>query len=97
MGYKLLGSISVGVENPAKTMLSSYFGPVCSLQQSKYPKTAATSDCLETFEKLSYIPKISAFGFYHTASWLTDDTGTKTLKVSLFLSIGPLSSKLIIT
>ena len=63
----------------------------------KYPKTATTFDCLETFEKLSYISKISAFEFYHTASWLTDDTGTKTPKVSLFPSIRPLSSKLIIT
>ena len=48
----------------------------------KYPKTAATFDCLETFEKLSYVSKISAFEFYHAASRLTDDTGTKTLKVS---------------
>jgi hypothetical protein len=51
----------------------------------KYPKTAATFDCLETFEKLSYISKISAFEFYHTASRLSDDTGIKTPKVSLFL------------
>ena len=50
----------------------------------KYPKTAATFDCLETFKKLSYVSKVSAFEFYHTASRLTDDTGTKTLKVSLF-------------
>ena len=53
----------------------------------KYPKTAATFDCLETFEKLSYVSKISAFEFYQTASRLTDDTGTKTPKASLFLSI----------
>ncbi|KAF8805690.1 hypothetical protein BYT27DRAFT_7067644, partial [Phlegmacium glaucopus] len=46
----------------------------------KYPKTAATFDCLETFEKLSYVSKISAFEFYHTSSRLTDDTGTKTPK-----------------
>jgi hypothetical protein len=48
----------------------------------KYPKTAATFNCLETFEKLSYVSKISAFEFYHAASRLTDDTGTKTPKVS---------------
>lgn len=59
----------------------------------KYPKTAATFDCLETFEKLSYVSKISAFEFYQTASRLTDDTGTKTPKVSLFLSTGPLTTK----
>ena len=56
----------------------------------KYPKTAATFDCLETFEKLSYVSKISAFEFYHTASRLTDDTGTKTPKVSLFPSFSNL-------
>jgi hypothetical protein len=57
----------------------------------KYPKTAATFDCLETFEKLSYVSKISAFEYYHTLSRLADDTGTKTPKVSLyqvFTSIG---------
>ncbi|KAF8804837.1 hypothetical protein BYT27DRAFT_7225178 [Phlegmacium glaucopus] len=46
----------------------------------KYPKTAATFDCLETCKKLSYVSKISAFEFYHMASRLTDDTRTKTPK-----------------
>lgn len=50
----------------------------------KYPTMAATFDCLETFEKLTYVSKISAFEFYHTASRLTDDTGTNTPKVSLY-------------
>ena len=48
----------------------------------KYPKMAATFDCLKTFKKLSYVSKLSAFEFYQTASRLTDDTGTKTPKVS---------------
>ena len=82
MGYKVSGLISADAESPAKTMLSNYFGSVCSLQQSSTPKTAATFDCLETFEKLSYVSKLSAFEFYQTVSRLTDDTGTKTPKVS---------------
>ena len=62
----------------------------------KYPKTAATFDCLEMFEKLSYVSKISAFEFYHAASRLTDDTGTKTPKVSQF-SVSENLPKLIVT
>ena len=63
----------------------------------KYPKTAATFECLETFEKLSYVSKISAFEFYHTASRLTDDTGTKTPKVSLFPSVSKYLSQAYLT
>ena len=62
----------------------------------KYPKTAATFNCLEMFEKLSYVSKISAFEFYHAASQLTDDTGTKTPKVSQF-SVSENLPKLIVT
>ncbi|KDR84201.1 hypothetical protein GALMADRAFT_56241, partial [Galerina marginata CBS 339.88] len=43
----------------------------------KYPKTAATFECLDYFSKLSYVSKISAFDFVQTASRLTDDTGTR--------------------
>ena len=48
----------------------------------KQPKTAATTRVLELFELLSYKSKASAFEFYNTLSWFTDNTGISPPKVT---------------
>lgn len=52
------------------------------------PKTAATFSVLELFQLLTFMSKISGFDFYNTLARLTDNTGTVTIPVSLYIVIG---------
>jgi hypothetical protein len=46
------------------------------------PRTAATFSVMELFHILSFKSKITAFKFFHTIVWRTDNTGLTPIRVS---------------
>lgn len=48
-----------------------------------YPKTAATFQLLHYFQLLSFMLKVSAFEYYQTIVYITDNTDTLDLLVSI--------------